>query len=77
MIQVFRSATQSSASFDRYSELCRECAKKEVENGFYVEYDLYLSEITDLIGSDDECDLCHNDFFVDGIEHEKVKGVVY
>lgn len=78
MFEIYRSATQNSLGFDRYKELCRDCALKEVHEGYYVEYDLYLSERTDIISKDDTCQICEESFFRDG-RHAfiKLEGVIY
>ena len=66
MIELYRSSNQGSSSFDRHNEICRDCAEKEIREGHYVEYDLYLSERTDAITRDDTCQICEGSFFVDG-----------
>lgn len=78
MIELFRSANQGSASFDRHTELCRECAEKEIKEGHYVEYDLYLAERAGLITKDDTCQLCEGSFFVDGRKkYKRLEGAIY
>ena len=78
MIELYRSSNQGSASFDRHSEICRECAEKEIKEGHYVEYDLYLSERTDAINRDDTCQICEGSFFVDGHKKwKRLEGAVY
>lgn len=78
MIELYRSGNKSSSSFDRHSEICRDCAKKEIEDGYYVEYDLYLSEKTDAIKENDTCQICEGSFFRDGRKKfERLEGAIY
>jgi hypothetical protein len=78
MIELYRSKTQYSISFDRYSEICRDCAEKEANKGYYVEYDLYLSERSDTITTDDACEKCGESFFIDGRKKlKRLKNVIY
>ena len=77
-LEIYKSGTQDSSSLDRHSEICRSCAEKEIKNGYYVEYDLYLSERTDAISREDTCQMCENDFFIDGRKKwKRLEGVVY
>ena len=78
-LEIYRSATEDSIGFDRYSELCRDCAAEELKNGFYVEYDLYLSEKTDAVSTDCTCEKCErNTFFIDGRKKwNKLEGAIY
>lgn len=78
MIELYKSSNQGSSSFDRYSEICRDCAEKEIEEGYYVEFDLYLSERTDAITKDDTCQICEGSFFRDGRKKwKRLDGAVY
>ncbi len=61
-----------------YFEICRDCAKNEIEKGNYVEYDKYLSELT----SDLEyynCQICDGDFFNEDTSEtwQRLEGAVY
>ncbi len=68
MIEVYRSGNKGGESFDRYSEICRDCAKSEIEEGHYVEIDSYAS--SEIVGQEDFCQRCEGDFFVDGRRRE-------
>lgn len=77
-LEIYRSGTQGSSSFDRHSEICRSCAEKEIKDGHYVEYDLYLSERTDDVTREDTCQMCNDSFFIDGRKKwERLEGAVY
>ena len=77
-LEIYKSGTQGSLSFDRHSEICRSCAEKEIKDGNYVEYDLYLSERTDAVSREDTCQMCKDGFFIDGRKKwEKLDGAVY
>jgi RNA polymerase subunit RPABC4/transcription elongation factor Spt4 len=77
-LEIYRSGAQCSQSFDRHSEICRSCAEKEIKDGYYVEYDLCLSEKTDAITREDACQICEDTFFIDGRKKwEKLEGAVY
>ena len=79
MLEIYKSATQdSSTNCNRYSEICRDCAKEEVEKGYHVEYDLYHSERSGSITREDTCQICEGDFFVDGRKKfTRLEGVIY
>ena len=78
-LEIYRSSTQGSSSFDRHNELCRDCATEEIKDGFYVEYDLYLSERTDAVGNEELCEKCQeNTFFIDGRKKwNRLSGAIY
>jgi len=77
-LEIYISATNESFGFDRFKEICRCCACNELNNGFYVEYDLYLSERTDIVSRQDNCQICGNTLFVDGRKKMgKIDGVIY
>lgn len=78
MIEIYRSGN-GDGCFDRYQEICRDCAKEEVLAGAHVEYDLYLSERTEAINIHrDFCEICGGDFFRDGRKNFiRLDGVVY
>ncbi len=77
-LEIYRSGKQGSSSFDRHLEICRLCAEKEVKDGHYVEYDLYLSERTDAVNREDNCQMCRSSFFIDGRKKwERLEGAVY
>ena len=77
-LEIYRSGTKGSAFFDRHSEICRLCAEKEIKDGHYVEYDLYLSERTDAVTREDTCQMCEDGFFIDGRKKwERLEGAVY
>lgn len=61
-LRVYRSGTKESAGFDRFSEICINCAIIEKDKGHYIELESYLSmELT----TNDSCQICHSDFCVD------------
>ena len=66
MIEVYRSGTDHT-DFDRYVEICRDCAAEEIAGGYYVEHDEFRSMET---GPDDWCQKCEGDFLVDGRRRE-------
>ena len=77
-LEIYRSGTKGSSNFDRQSEICRDCAKKEIEKGNYVEYDKYLSEkTTDL--EEECCQICEGDFFNEDTPEDwiRLEGAVY
>ena len=76
-IEVYRSATQTAASFDRFNEICRSCAAQEVKEGHHVEYDLYLSERSGSITEEDICENCEESFVTDTEIVEKIESVIY
>lgn len=77
-LEIYRSGNQASGGFDRHTEICRSCAYKEIKNGHYVEYDLYLSERTDAVTIEDTCQMCEDNFFIDGRKKwERLEGAVY
>jgi hypothetical protein len=77
-LEIYRSGNKDSMGFDRYMEICRECASNEVKNGYYVEYDTYLSERTDAVTRECTCQMCYESFFIDGRRKlEPLEGVVY
>ena len=77
-LEIYRSGTKDSFGFNRYSEICRCCAKEEIDKGFYVEYDLYLSEKTEAVNREDKCQSCGDTFWIDGRKKwEKLQGAIY
>lgn len=79
-LEIYRIVENDASSF-KEEEVCRECAKKEIEKGFIVEFDKHLSKYIHNDegisyygdGETDEeisCSLCGNSFV--GIENEKL-----
>ena len=76
-LEIYRSSTQQSSSFDRYNELCRYCAKDELKNGFYVEFDGYLSN-KEKEAENLNCEKCAGSFFIDGRRKwNELDGAIY
>ena len=77
-LEVYRSSDPNTDCCWDYSEICRDCAKKEIEKGNYVEYDKYLSEkTTDL--EEECCQICEGDFFNEDTPEDwiRLEGAVY
>ena len=77
-LEVYRSSDPKTDYCWDYSEIFRDCDKKEIEKGNYVEYDKYLSECTSDLEEHD-CQICEGDFFNEDTPEtwQRLVGAVY
>lgn len=67
MIQIYRieAKKEDTPEILHYS-VCQSCASNKKEEGFQITYDLYWSERYPSERKDELCDICEDNFYVDG-----------